>query len=71
MCCMWRIWWAEALALSLLLFAWRRIWRLCEPVGAAVGAGLIIPGIGTGVPGAGVSGAVPAGAPVIVFCAKA
>ena len=65
-----RMWWAEALALSLLLFALCRIWRLCEPVGAAVWAG-VIPGIGTGVPGAGVAGAVPAGAPVIVFCAKA
>jgi hypothetical protein len=64
---MWRIWWAEALALSLLVFARCRIWLECDPVGA----GAINPGIGTGVPGAGVSGAVPAGAPVIVFCAKA
>jgi hypothetical protein len=60
------MWWAEALALSLLVFARCRIWLECDPVGAG-----IIPGIGAGVPGAGVSGAVPAGAPVIVFCAKA
>jgi hypothetical protein len=58
------MWWAEALALSLLVFALCRIWLECDPVGAT-------PGIGRGVPGAGVSGAVPAGAPVIVFCAKA
>ena len=59
---MWCMWWAEALALSLLVFARCRIWRLCDPVGAAVWAG-VTPGTGTGVPGAGVIGAVPAGAP--------
>jgi hypothetical protein len=57
-----RIWCAEALALSLLVFARCRIWLLCDPV---------IPGIGGWVPGAGVSGAVPAGAPVTVLCATA
>ena len=65
--CMCRMWWAEALALSLLLFARCRVWLECDPMGAAG----VTPGIGRGVPGAGVSGAVPAGAPVIVFCAKA
>jgi hypothetical protein len=39
---------------------------LCEPAGAGV-----TPGIGRGVPGAGAEGAVPAGAPVAVFCATA
>jgi hypothetical protein len=63
---MWCMWWAEALALSLLVFALCRIWLECDPVAAGD-----TPGIGRGVPGAGVSGAVPAGAPVIVFCAKA
>ena len=44
MCCMWRMWRmcsAEALALSLLMFARCRIWLLCDPMGAvalAVGA---------------------------------
>jgi hypothetical protein len=67
LCRMWCMWWAEARALSLLVFARCRIWLECDPVGA----GGFAPGTGRGVPGAGVSGAVPAGAPVIVFCAKA
>jgi hypothetical protein len=67
---MWCMWWAEALALSLLEFARCRIWLLCDPDGAAVEAGAT-PGIGRGVPGAGVTGVVPAGAPVVVSCAKA
>jgi hypothetical protein len=31
---MWRMWWAEALALSLLMFARCRIWLPYDPVGA-------------------------------------
>jgi hypothetical protein len=43
LCCMWRIWWAEALALSLLMFARCRIWLLCHPV-EAVAAGAVAAG---------------------------
>ena len=45
LCCMWRMWRmcsAEALALSLLMFARCRIWLLCDPVGAvALAAGAV------------------------------
>jgi hypothetical protein len=34
------MWWAEALALSLLVFARCRIWLLCDPVGD-VAAGVV------------------------------
>jgi DNA invertase Pin-like site-specific DNA recombinase len=37
------MWWAEALALSLLMFARCRIWLLCDPVGA-VAAGALAAG---------------------------
>jgi hypothetical protein len=45
LCCMWRMWRmcsAEALALSLLMFARCRIWLLCDPMGAvALAAGAV------------------------------
>jgi DNA invertase Pin-like site-specific DNA recombinase len=42
LCCMWRMCSAEALALSLLMFARCRIWLLCDPVGAvALAAGAV------------------------------
>ena len=43
LCCIWRMWWAEALALSLLMLARCRIWLLCDPIGAvaAVAAGAV------------------------------
>ena len=40
---MWCMWWAEALALSLLMLARCRIWLLCDPVGA-VAAGALAAG---------------------------
>ena len=42
LCCMWRMWMcsAEALALSLLMFARCRIWLLCDPDGAVAAAAL-------------------------------
>jgi hypothetical protein len=40
LCRMWCMWWAEALALSLLMFDWCRIWLLCDPVGAVAAAAL-------------------------------
>jgi hypothetical protein len=40
LCRMWCMWWAEALALSLLMFARCRIWLLCDPVGAVAAAAL-------------------------------
>jgi hypothetical protein len=43
LCCMWRMWRmcsAEALALSLLMFARCRIWLLCDPDGAVAAAAL-------------------------------
>ena len=44
LCCICRMWWAEALALSLLMLARCRIWLLCEPVGA-VAAGALAAGV--------------------------
>ena len=38
------MWWAEALARSLLMLARCRIWLLCEPVGA-VAAGALAAGV--------------------------
>jgi hypothetical protein len=38
MCRMWRMWWAEALALSLLMFCRCRIWLPYDPVGAVAAA---------------------------------
>ena len=40
LCRMWCMWWAEALALSLLMFSRCRICLWCDPVGAVAAAAL-------------------------------
>ena len=40
LCCTCRMWWAEALALSLLILARCRIWLLCDPVGVVADGAL-------------------------------
>ena len=42
LCCICRMWWAEALALSLLMLARCRIWLLCDPVGVVADGALAV-----------------------------
>jgi hypothetical protein len=49
LCRMWRMWWAEALALSLLMFARCRIWLPYDPVGAVAAGEAVWAMVGRGV----------------------